>query len=111
MELDAAAVRAARNRPIQRSIVVNEVSAVWRALLLRTVRKATDPRERWREVSLSQYEAFLRAYPRPLEHRPRITRRSGRREWLDATLGTWPANAVAKAWMRGRTQGFQIRSL
>ena len=90
---------------------MNEVSAIWGALLRRAVRGASDPIERWREVSLSQFEAFLRAYPRPLEHRPRITRRSGRREWLDATLGIWPANAVAKAWTRGRNQGFQIRSL
>jgi hypothetical protein len=90
---------------------VNEVSGVWRALLLQAARKPSEPRERWREVSLTQFQAFLRAYPRPLEQRPRITRKSGRREWMDATLGEWPANAVAKAWTRGRNQGFQIRSV
>lgn len=90
---------------------MNEVSGVWRVLLLRALRTASDPRERWREVSLTQFEAFLRAYPRPLEQRPRITRKSGHREWMDTTLGAWPANAVAKAWTRGRNRGLQIRSV
>jgi hypothetical protein len=90
---------------------VNEVSGIWRVLLVRAVSGASDPRQRWREVSSTQFEAFLRAYPRPLAQRPRITRKSRHREWMDTTLGAWPANAVAKAWTRGRNQGFQIRSV
>ena len=89
---------------------MDEVSAVWR-VLLRRVRGASDPVKRWREVSLTQFEAFLRTYPRPLEQRPRLTRKSGHREWMDTTLGAWPASAVAKAWTRGRNQGFEIRSV
>ena len=30
------------------------------------------------------------------------TRKANYREWIDATLGNWPDNAVAKAWIRGR---------
>ena len=54
---------------------------------------------------------FLRAFPRSLEQRPRITRRSGHREWMDTSLGSWPANAVAKAWTRGRNPSDQIQSV
>ena len=90
---------------------MNDVSDVWRALLRRALHGASDAHQRWRKVSVTQFEAFLRAYPRSLEQRPRISRKSGHREWMDATRGTWPANAVAKAWMRGRNQRFQIRSV
>jgi len=27
-----------------------------------------------------------------------MCRKSGHHEWMDITLGSWPANAVAKAW-------------
>jgi hypothetical protein len=90
---------------------MNAVSGVWRVLLRRAAGGASDPCTRWREVSFARFEHYLRAYPRPLELRPRITRKSGHREWMDTTLGSWPANAVAKAWTRGRNQGFQIRSV
>ena len=63
----------------------------------------------WREVSLAEFEAFLRDYPRPLEAQPPLSqRRVNFREWLDASLGQWPDNAVAKAWKRGRCAGYQI---
>lgn len=90
---------------------MNDVSDIWCALLRRAVRGASDARQRWRKVSVTQFEGFLRAYPRSLEQRPRISRKSGHREWMDTTLGTWPANAVAKAWTRGRNQRFQVRSV
>lgn len=90
---------------------MNDVCGAWRILLQRTVRRPFETRERWREVSFAQFEAFLRAYPRSLEERPRISRKSGHREWMDTTLGSWPANAVAKAWTRGRNPGYQIRSV
>lgn len=66
-------------------------------------------RERWRDVSAAEFEAFLRAYPRPLEARPPLSRKARYREWLDVALGVWPENAVAKTWTRGRCRGYQIR--
>jgi hypothetical protein len=95
--------------------------ATWHTLLLHgrprltlatlwAMRRPFAGRERWREVSEGQFKAFLQTYPRQLEQRPRIARKSGHREWMDETLGSWPANAVAKAWTRGRNRGYQIRS-
>ena len=68
-------------------------------------------REHWRAVSLAELEEFLRGYPRPLEARPPVSRRANYREWVDPALGSWPGNAVAKAWGRGACQGYQIRDL
>ena len=63
----------------------------------------------WRNVTACEFEAFLQQYPRPLEAMPPPTQKACFREWLDATLGEWPASAVAKSWRRGRCTGFQIR--
>lgn len=101
---------------------MTQVSGAWRKMVvcagarvtlatLRAVRKPFKARDRWREVSLAQFEAFLRKYPRPLDERPRLTHKSRHREWTDATLGSWPANAVAQCWTRGPYQGYQIRSI
>jgi hypothetical protein len=63
----------------------------------------------WREVSLSEFETFLHNYPRPLKAQPPLSQgKVNFREWLDASLGAWPENAVAKAWARGRCTGYQI---
>ena len=91
-------------------LAVNNVSDVWRALFRRAVFGRFQARRRWREVSSAQFDAFLRTYPRSLEQRHPICRKSAHREWMDASLGSWPANAVAKAWTRGRSRGYQIRS-
>jgi len=82
-------------------LAVNHVDGVWGTLLPRRLRGPFEARERWRQACLAQFEAFPRAHPRSLEQRPRITRKSGHREWVDTTLGSWPANTVAKAWTRG----------
>ena len=66
-------------------------------------------RERWRDVTIAELEAFLRAYPRPLEARPPLTRKANYREWVDPALGKWPENVVAKCWTRGGCHGYQIR--
>jgi hypothetical protein len=66
-------------------------------------------RENWTDVSLLEFEKFLREYPRPLEARPPLTRKANFREWLDPTLGTWPDSAVAKSWRRGDCLGYQVR--
>jgi len=66
-------------------------------------------REIWSDVSLGEFEAFLREYPRALEARPPLSRKANYREWVDRTLGNWPDNAVAKSWRRGRCLGYQIR--
>src|SRR6516165_5043498 len=94
--------------------------ATWHTLLLHgrprttlttlwSMRRPFEAREKWRDVPRDELEACLQAYPRPLEPRPRMTRKSGHREWTDANRGSWPANAVAKAWTRGRNPGYQIR--
>ena len=88
---------------------MNPVCSPWRTLLRRVVRGPFELRRRWRDVSLAQFEAYLCAYT--LEQRPRITRKSGHCEWMDASLGSWPANAVARAWTRGRNPSYQIRSV
>jgi len=38
------------------------------------------PRERWFDVSLAEFEAFLRDYPRPLEARPPLNQSANYRE-------------------------------
>ena len=107
---------------IRRDFAVIHGSKGWRNSLLygrtrgilaamRAVRRPFEARTRWRDVSLIQFQAFLREYPGALEQRPRITRKSGHSEWTDANLGSWPANTVAKAWTRGRNQGYQVRSV
>jgi hypothetical protein len=90
---------------------MNHSSGGWRTLLKRAVRTPFEARQRWRDVSCAQFQEFLREYPRSLEERPRITRKAGHREWMDRTLGNWPANAVAKAWTRGRARTYAIRSI
>jgi hypothetical protein len=73
------------------------------------MRKTFELREHWFDVSVAEFEAFLRAYPRPLEARPPLQRKANYREWLDPALGAWPDSAVAKAWARQRSSGWQIR--
>src|SRR5215472_13148277 len=58
-------------------------------------------RERWFDVSLAEFEAFLRNYPRPLEARPPLNQKPDFREWLNLSMGTWPGSAVGKSWKRG----------
>jgi hypothetical protein len=92
---------------------VTHASAAWRVTLatLRAMRRSLDVRQRWHEVSVAAFEAFLRDYPRPLEPRPRLTPKSRHREWVDPTLGSWPASAVARCWTQGRHPGYQVRSV
>ena len=66
-------------------------------------------RECWSDVSIAEFEAFVRDYPRPLEVRPLLRQQANYREWVDAALGKWPGNAVAKCWKRGGCLGYQIR--
>jgi hypothetical protein len=74
------------------------------------VRVPFEVRDQWCNVSQAEFEAFLRNYPRPLEPRPPLSeRKANYREWLDPTLGSWPGNAVAKAWARHRSSGWQVR--
>ena len=94
-----------------KAFAVNQASVTWRTLLARAARGPSEARSRWREVSLAQFQVFLREYPRSLEERPRISRKSAHREWMDTALGSWPANAVAQVWTRGRNRGYQIRSV
>ena len=74
------------------------------------VRSMREPLEHWRDVSLAEFETFLRTYPRPLEARPPLRQRKVNfRAWLDSSLGEWPQNVVAKTWKRGNCLGYQIR--
>jgi hypothetical protein len=66
-------------------------------------------RERWFDVSLAEFEAFLRDYPRPLEPRPALRQKANFREWIDPSIGAPPGTAVGKSWRRGACLGYQIR--
>jgi hypothetical protein len=48
----------------------------------------------WRLVSNSEFEEFLRRYPRPLTADPPLSKKSRFRRFLDVTLGPWPASQV-----------------
>jgi hypothetical protein len=63
-------------------------------------------RERWFDVSLPEFEAFLRDYPRLLEARPPLHQKANYREWVDPALGKWPGNAVGKSWKRVGCLGY-----
>jgi len=78
-------------------------------LLRSHMAQPVEAREQWRDVSQLEFDAYLRDYPQPLEARPPLACKANFREWLDPTLGTWPKNAVAKCWTRGRCQGYQVR--
>lgn len=81
-----------------------------RGLRYRSMRTSFGSREHWSDVTLDEFEAFLRDYPRPLEARPPLTQRKANyREWVDPTRGRWPDSAVAKSWTRQRCSGWQVR--
>jgi hypothetical protein len=80
-----------------------------RAAYARRMPEPFASRERWFDVSLPEFEAFLRDYPRPLEARPPLHQQANYREWVDPALGKWPGNAVGKSWKRGGCLGYQIR--
>ena len=66
-------------------------------------------RERWFDVSLAEFEAFMRDYPRPLEAHPPLAQKANFREWVDPSIGASPGSAVWKSWRRGACLGYQIR--
>lgn len=58
----------------------------------------------WRDVSLAELEAFLRAYPRPLEARPPLTRKAYYGERLDAAVSEAPSIEVRDLFLRPSRQ-------
>jgi len=74
-----------------------------------SLRQPLRARERWFDVALAEFEAFLRDYPRRLEADPPLIHQADYREWSDPGLGQWPDNAVAITSTRGRCTGYQIR--
>lgn len=50
---------------------------------------------RWRLVSESDFDEFLRRYPRPLTIEPPLDQLARVRRYADPTLGTWPQSQVA----------------
>lgn len=70
-------------------------------------------RQTWREVSETQFQAWLASRP-ALQARPlTITKNVNHREWTDPSLGAWPENVAAKMTRRPRGKGacYQIRVL
>jgi hypothetical protein len=65
-------------------------------------------RERWFDVSLLEFEAFLRDYPRPLDTRSPLKQKANYREWVDPSTGEWPGNAVGRSWRRGACLGYGV---
>lgn len=49
----------------------------------------------WRLVSNSEFEEFLRRYPRPLTADPPLSKKTRFRRFRDLTLGPWLASQVA----------------
>jgi len=77
--------------------------------------RAMAPHERqtWREVSESEFRAWL-ASRTELQPRPPLSINNVNfREWRDLSLGAWPENVVAKMTKRPRGRGasYEIRPL
>jgi len=75
--------------------------------------RAMAPHERqtWREVSETEFRAWIVSRPQ-LQVRPPLTIRNVNfREWSDLSLGAWPENVVAKMTRRPRGKGacYQLR--
>jgi hypothetical protein len=63
----------------------------------------------FRFVSAAEFDAFLRAYPRPLVADPPLDKAARFRTYSDPALGSFPRNVVAK-WHAGRRNAlFEIR--
>jgi hypothetical protein len=75
----------------------------------REMRIEDHPAERWRYVETAEFERWLKAFPRPLEVDPPLDRKARFRGWSDPTLGSYPANVVAKMWRIGKNGGQQVR--
>lgn len=64
----------------------------------------------WRVVSATEFEAFLRDYPRPLTLDPPAGERARFRRYLDPTLGAWPESQVATVHQAHRSTVRVIRA-
>lgn len=64
----------------------------------------------WRVVSETEFEAFVRHYPRPLTIDPPLAQRVRFRRYLDPTLGAWPDSQVATIHQAHRSTVHVIRS-
>lgn len=63
----------------------------------------------FRFVSAAQFDAFVRAYPRPLIIEPPLDKKALFRTYHDPTLGSFPGNVVAK-WHAGRRNAlYEVR--
>jgi hypothetical protein len=67
------------------------------------------PTKPWRDVDSIEFERWLKAFPRPLEVDPPLSRKARFRRWSDPTLGGYPANVVAKQWRIRKNGGQQVR--
>lgn len=68
-------------------------------------------RLRWQTVTLREFDAFFRAYPRPLEVRPPFDRPARRHTLSDRSLGTTPEGAAVAECHRGRKRSrYRIRA-
>jgi hypothetical protein len=64
----------------------------------------------WRVVSETEFEAFLRRYPRPLTIDPPPAQRARFRCYLDPTLGAGPDSQVASVHHAHRSAIYVIRT-
>jgi hypothetical protein len=64
----------------------------------------------WRYVPPTEFEAYLREYPRPLEARPPLSAgKADYRVWIDPTLGTGLQGVVAQGC--GTCYPYEVRRL
>ena len=72
---------------------------------------APHEKQTWREVSETEFRAWLASRP-DLQVRPPLNMKHvNHREWSDLSLGSWPDNVVAKMTRRpgSRSACYQIR--
>jgi pSer/pThr/pTyr-binding forkhead associated (FHA) protein len=74
---------------------------------------APHERQTWREVSETEFHAWIASRPN-LQVQPQTTTKNVNfREWRDLSLGPWPENVVAKFTRRprGKSACYQVRVL
>lgn len=71
---------------------------------------AIESGEGWRLVSNSEFEEFLRLYPRPLTVDPPLGKKARFRRFLDPSLGPWPESQVASVHLAHKSTVNVVRS-
>lgn len=71
---------------------------------------STESSAGWKLVSNSDFEEFLRLYPRPLTVDPPLGKKARFRRFLDPSLGSWPESQVASVHVAHKSTVNVVRS-